>query len=420
LAAANIVNVLTSVITSPLIARTVGPVGRGEIAAVFAFTTVAPTISELGLVSFLTRERARAEIAKGTLVASIVPIAVLTATVVAGCAVPIAHLIGHGRNEVVRLIEIALYTLPVSVLCGCASAIAGAEGRWQLITRVQLARYVAPTIALLALAALGSLTVASACFTSIGSGLICGLPLLLVFRDAVPLRPSGAVARVGVPFGLRSWASTIAAVGNLQLDQILMAAMIPSRQLGWYALAATIGNLAGVAVNPISAVLLPRVATGEYRLMALSSRVGVALCLSFAIPAAVTAPWTIPFIFGSGFRPAVAMLAILLGASVIGAPCNILGTSLIASGRPGVTARAQLVCLGVNIGGLLYVLPRWGALGAAWVNLGANCVLLAMVLPPVARDFGMRWDQLLVVTPTDIRSLCAQIRGRRRVAISHD
>src|SRR5215217_4054746 len=75
LTGANALITVLALVTSPLLARTLGPDGRGELAAIFTVPSLAPWISDLGLSAYLARERARSE-PRGLLLGSVMPVAI--------------------------------------------------------------------------------------------------------------------------------------------------------------------------------------------------------------------------------------------------------------------------------------------------------------------------------------------------------
>lgn len=80
------------------------------------------------------------------------------------------------------------------------------------------------------------------------------------------------------------------------------------------------------------------------------------------------------FISNTSYAESIIPLAILLSASVIGAPGSIAGAVLIGRGRPHRRTFALLVALVVNIALLLWTAPALGALGAAVATACAGLV----------------------------------------------
>lgn len=413
----NVLIVLFAFITSPILARTLGPSGRGEVAAIFAIVVIAPWIGELGMTAFLSREHARRSHPLGVLLGSTMPITIAGSLVGVALAVPLAHLIGHGRQEVTEFIELGLFLLPVSVFAQSLYGVAVGEQRWNLVMLVRILAVAGTAVVIIVLSLLGSLTVSSVAITYIAWGILSNLPYLVCLRGSRPWRFRRRLARTGLAFGVRSWLSTLANTGNAQLDQVLMAGLVSSRQLGLYALAVTLATASGSLVGATANALFPRVAAGESDLAARACRVTAFLVTGLGIAIAVTSPVFVPFIFGRPFTGSIPMLIVLLGAAVFNVPGQVLGSALIAGGNPGATARGQVAGLVFTVPALVIVLPFAGGLGAAWVSFVSYGITFGIILVAARRTFDVGYKKLLIVTGSDIGWLWARVRRRRATTV---
>lgn len=394
---------LFAFVTSPILARTLHPSGRGEVAAVFAVVGLAPLLADLGLYMYVAREQARGVRARGEVLGSVLPIGIATSLVGVLLAVPIAHLLGQGRREVVFFIEIGLWMLPLNVfLQTLYGALLGGE-RWNALLAARVLSSAGPALAIIGLRLAGHLTVATACVTYIVAGLIANIPFLVGLRGTRPWRFHRSIAREGLAFGSKSWLSQVATQGNLRLDQLLMAAAVSSRQLGFYALAVTLATLSNALIQAVSNALLPRVAIGQRMLAARACRVTTAMVVVYGVVLALCGPILVPLVFGSAWRPAVPMLIVLLGANVFLAPGQLLGAAVIAAGDPSASARSQTVGLVITVVGLIILLPIAAGLGAAVVSLLAYAASFVVVLGAARRHFGVRTREFLILNPSDIQ-----------------
>lgn len=413
LTGANLLIVVFAFITSPILARALGPSGRGEVAAVFAVVGIAPWFSELGITSFLSREHARRSHPLGLLLGSTTPIAVIASLVGVAVAVPLAHLLGRGRPVVVEFIEIGLFLLPLSASLQLLYGIAVGDEKWRVVMLVRILNVGGTAAAIVTLSLLHSLTVTSVAITYITAGVLSSIPYLGGLLHSWPWRFSRPLALRGFAFGVRSWLSTLANTGNAYLDQVLMAGLVSSRQLGLYALAVTLATASGAMVAAAANALIPRVATGDSLLAARACRVALLLVFVTGVAIAATSPFFVPFVFGHDFDGAIPMLIVLLGASVFSVPGQVLGSALIAAGNPGATARAQVAGLVVTVPALIVVLPLAAGIGAAWVSLGAYAVTFVIILRAAEQSFSLSARTLLLVTPADLRWLWDRSRRHR-------
>ena len=245
------------------------------------------------------------------------------------------------------------------------------------------------------------------------SGLASLVILLPVVRGTGRLVFSRARSRVAAAFGAKSWLSTIAGVANNRLDQVLMAGLVASRELGLYAVAVSIASLTYGLSMAVSSALYPRVAEGEAGLAARSCRVTVSIVAVAALVLGALAPPMIPFVFGSDFAGALPMLIVLLFASVPLAGTIVLAAALNAADDPAATMRAELVGLALTVPALIVLLPVGGGIAAALISLAAYIARLAMLLRSAGRVFGGTWWRFLVPTRADLGWLSERARQRR-------
>ena len=412
LTGAGVLNVALALVTSPILARALGPAGRGEVAAIFAVLGIAPWVSELGITAFLSREQARGSRSLGVLLGSTTPIVLAASVIGPALAIPLAHLLGRGRPAVVDFIEIGLFLLPISAWAQMLSGIAAGDQRWWLLIIPKALAAVGTTVAVVTLSLLGALTVTTVAITYLVAGSLANVPLLVVLRGSRPWHFTPPVARLGIAFGVRSWLSTVANTGNAYLDQILMAGLVSSRQLGLYALAVTLSTGSGSLIAATAGAIFPRVAMGDSPLAGRACRVTLAIVGVPSVVAAATSTVIVPVVWGQSFAGAVPMIIVLLAAGMFVVPGQVLGSALIAAGRPSATAHGQIAGLVITVPALIFVLPVAGGIGAAWVSLGSYAVTFAIIVRAAKLEFSLPYRSLLVVTPDDLRWLWNRLRRR--------
>lgn len=411
LTGANALITILAFVTSPILARALGPAGRGELAAITTVLLLAPWICDLGLSAFLARERARRE-PRGELLGSVLPIALAASLVGVAAAIPLGNLLGQGRETVERFVEITLLMLPLTVFVQTLYGMVLGEQRWRTIILTRVLAAGIPALAIVGLAIVGALTVESAAVAYIVATLVANAPLFVGLQASRPWRFRRSVSKSALGFGLKSWANTVALISNARLDQLLMAALVSSRQLGLYALAVTISTVSSSLMTAVSNALFPRVAQGEAELAARATRVATAMVLALNLVIGACSPFLVPLVFGEAFADSVPMLAILLGASVFQVAGLVLGSALTAGGDPASAARSQIAGLAITIPALLVLLPSGGGIAAAWISLVAYVVTLAIALVAALRLFGVPMHSFLFPKASDVSWLKAYVRSR--------
>ncbi len=188
-------------------------------------------------------------------------------------------------------------------------------------------------------------------------------------------RPSLPLTIKVSAFGARGQVGNMISLLNYRLDFVILGALSGAAVLGTYAVASKLAELLRLPSQSLYWVLYPRFAQqteveAESRARQLIPRAGlfVAAC---AIPLALVAGVIVPGIYGDAFRPAIIPTQILLlGVSAEGV-AGVITAFLYGRGRPGLNSLATGGGLVVTVVLDLLLIPRFGAVGAAWASAAA-------------------------------------------------
>jgi O-antigen/teichoic acid export membrane protein len=405
----NIVVAAIGIVTGSIQAQVLGPSGRGDVAAVVMPLAISVWVLDFGLTVFVARARAtgrRAAEVYGT----VVPLSCAFSLLGVAAAVPVAHLLGQGRDTVILFLEIGLVLSPVSVALLSLNGALWGEERWRRIGVIRIAAPALTAAALVVLALIDHLTVTTTIVSFLVAGLLSSMLVLPAVLNVGRWRYDPVLAREALSFGAHNWLAGIAVVGNLRLDQLLMAGIVSSRQLGLYAVATTAATFSSVFVGALTYGLFPRMARGEPELARRACRVVLGTVALASVVAALVFPFLIPLLFGSGFDDAVPMALILLVAGIGAAFVTVLGISLSAAGNPRATVRPQVLGLAIAIPLLIVVLPSRGGVGAALVAVLSGAVSAALMLAAGRREFGGRRRDYLLPTGADVSAVRQRLR----------
>jgi O-antigen/teichoic acid export membrane protein len=410
LTATNILMTAFGAVTGPLLARALGPGGRGTLAAIVVPLTLLPWVLSFGLPNFAARESARGR-RLGLLLPCIGVPALALGLIGAAVAYPLASSLAHGREVVFTYLVIGLFLLPIALVENILNATAAGLERWNLLI---VARLLGPLISLIMtciLFAFGDLTVATAAIVALITGAASLAPVSVLLRNIRPLQFDLRLAVEGLRFGVKSWVGNMGYLANQQLDQFLMILLVPARQLGLYAVAVSVAGIGGWLTGGVNTVLLPRVAQGQEHLVAQAARVTLAIVGIANFAFAMTIPLLVPALFGSRFAGAVPMVWILLIAAVPNQGGHVLSAALTGAGRPGVPASAEIVGLLVTLPTLLALLGPLGGIGAAIASLVAYTVRFSILLSASKRLFQGSVREFVLVSSADRHWARSLIRG---------
>jgi len=376
------------VVTSVIIARSLGVAGFGSFSAIFAVALILLVFVDLGQNAHLTRMGARDSRACGGLLRDVTANKVVSAVVVAVLAGAVGILIGLDHDEVTALALMMVWTGGFTVFESVRS-IARARDQFTVDsvanTLESVMRLICVVIAALlkgglvgfALAhAMEAVLSAVAYYYWLGRGrrLACG-----PYRSS----DSAAVLRASFPIGL----TMIAMAGFYRLDQVLVHALSGAVEAGYYAAASRVtlsANAIGILVGMVSLPALSRTVAGTAAAVReLRHALWVAVVLG-GVGAALVAVFAAPIVlamFGDEYAAAIPMLRVLAPVILFSAVTVVANSAASAFHQEHrVVLRAYLL-VALNLAGNLILIPRFGGLGSAVVStVGEICMAGSILL----------------------------------------
>jgi O-antigen/teichoic acid export membrane protein len=248
----------------------------------------------------------------------------------------------------------------------------------------------------------GGGVVAFAVAMTVVGALTAAAQAIAAIKIAKPnLRPTRTalihVARVGIPVGISGL--LILAYGNI--DQILVFSISGSADAGLYGSAYRIIEQAQLVPISLLTTMLPiltaawsrdpkrakRIAwlSAEYLSVASLGALAVALVVSEDL---------MSLLYGADFAAAGPALVVLLGAF-----CFICFGYLTMNLILIVNRQKLLVLIGViglvfNVGGNLILIPAWGFIGAAWMTLFTEALIILITVLILKREIGVGMPDL--------------------------
>lgn len=418
--AANFGSLGIGLLTSVILARTLGPEGRGAYAAILTWPNVIAILGILGLnqsVVFWSARKpgeARLIVSTGTALALAILAPVL---VVAWLAMPFLlraqapeTVAAAGTFVIVYGFANAAWLVAIGALQGLR--LFGAWNRIRVGQSVLWLVVLATTVTLVpANPALLSLLFALSFLVSVPWALAAlggGAP--------GPWAPSASLVRPLLRYGILGWTATVPIYLNRRLDQLMMAAFVEPRLLGFYAVASNMSLLISSVISSVANVALPHVAStadsgarlDSIRRYIRFSVVAGLLCGGVMVAAI---PVVIPIVFGFGFAPSILPALILVPVSVLQGVATVTEDILLGLDRARSVAWAEGAGVAVTLGGLAWALPRYPLVGAAATLLVTYAVVLLLALRECARHVGGTVRELVVPTRSDWRD--ALDSGRR-------
>jgi O-antigen/teichoic acid export membrane protein len=330
-----------------------------------------------------------------------------------------ARWLGGDDPELPHLIVIAaLAIVPGLVLTVLRGTAAGLH-RWRSVAVEQFISSAVELAVLVGLALVHHLTPLTATLVLAFSPITGALAYLGQARNGV-LRPEDAAHPLAgrrhlMGYGFRVWVGALSGILLSRLDQTIMTPLADAHQLGFYATAVTVSQIPLVINSAVRDVTFSADASENMNeRLGMSARISSTASAVVGLFVGLTMLWWLPILFGGDFRPAVPVAAVLIVAVVLGTPGSIAGAGLGARGRPGLRSASLVVACLINLALLFALVPRFGAMGAAWATLIGNLFSANGCVFFLWRYFGVHPSQVYGFRRSDWRAVVGFAGDLRR------
>jgi O-antigen/teichoic acid export membrane protein len=403
-----------------MLARGLGPAGRGTIAFITVTALVVARVSGLGVGEATTVYAARRSGGRDVLLSNLVLFMLSSSLLAAGLACAALQLLGDERPAGVGQSELAILaagTLASALVEAGAAFLLGCGRIRPLALITATASWVYPLLLAVIWLSVG-LTVTRAALAWVSAEALRALLLLRQSTHVIALaRPRLGLLADSIRFGIRVWVGSFARFLNFRIDQILMGLLASEAALGIYAVAVNASEVLLYLPAATATALLPVAARsepgqgGEETLRAFRSAALLTTCA--AVVAAILGPLLLPVVFGTPFHTSVTPFLWLLPGALGFAATAVFSNALVASTSPGLSSLGSLVSLVVGVALDLVLIPRFGATGAAAAASTAFLVGGSVAVVAYARRSPFAWRALLLPRRGDLEILRALTRPLR-------
>lgn len=380
--AVNAANILLGAMTGILVARVLGPDGRGQLVIGSVGPLVIGSFATLGLeestVYSLANSTTDAE-RRTTLWSSMT---IGAAFGVLGSLVALAMQLWYfapklpetGHAVAYAYASLPLFFILTQIPLAAMRAI-GDYVKWN-ICRLYVSLVYA--IVLVALSVTESMSLSSVLLSHLAINAGLGIALVVAAQLKWNYAFDGGLACSLVRLGLGNHLVTIQQLSNQRLDQFVLTRFVGSAALGQYAVAVTYATAAlSLALAPAWQLYshlsrTTQLSRRSFRRVMQRSVVGVSLMAAIG---AVAAPFLLPALFGPEFRGATMPTIVLLCASPALAASALYASTWKACGQPMRVARAEGLGLATTVVLLAILLPAYGVTGAAVASFFAYGVV---------------------------------------------
>jgi O-antigen/teichoic acid export membrane protein len=199
-------------------------------------------------------------------------------------------------------------------------------------------------------------------------------------------------------FALPAYCASVMSYLNYRADQFIIATMLPPEQLGFYAIAVGLSEPLWILTGAVANALLPHLTNSKQRDPALPAAVarhvlvwtaGVCL-LAFAF-----AGVGVRGLYSSAFIDVVSPLRWLLIGTFTATAGKVLIAEMLVREKVYFTIRVSIIAAAVNILGNIVLIPSMGIAGAALASSLSYSLLSGVVTVYYLRETGVKWTALV-------------------------
>lgn len=405
---------------SVVIARVLGPAGRGEYVVAVTAASTAMAVGHLSVEQanlYLWSERGeRSRLVGGGLL--IGALAGVVAVAAAGLLVAGGLWLGDSDPF---LLAVALAAVPAGIAALYLNGLLVLDGQLRAMNLATAVASIGQTVAVIALAVMGDLTVLAVVVIWAAVTIV---PLFvqvpaLARRPGITL-PSVGLAREAVGIGLRYHLGMVAVFLVLRVDIFMLDAMAGAAAVGIYSLAVTLTEATYLVTDPISqAAVSAQVgeARGDASYTARIARTNLAVSGVLMLALIVAAPVAVPLVFGAPFGPSVAPIVALAVGTVAWTFQRPLGVFAVQQNRPLLVTAVSIGALVANVVLNLLLIPWATEVGAAVASTITYLALSGFYLGWFLRDSTTSWREL-IPRSSDIRDPALAVGRRVREVLS--
>lgn len=361
---------------SALIARILGPEGRGLYALATTVGAMGVQVGNLGLHASNTYHVARDRGLLAPLLANSLLLSFVLGGAGAGLAWIVFSLWPQSAPVHGLLLGLALIWIPFGLAFMLLQNLLLGIQEVRLFNKIELASRVLVLIFLAGVAVSGFVTVetvfAASLFAMVAS--FGGTLWQLRTRITSSLRPSLQLLKANLGYGIKLYLGAFFAFVLLRVDVLMIRYLLGTTEAGYYSISANMADLIYLLPTAVGSILFPKLSAlrdvqTKWRLARKAALgVGIAVCTLVALLMLLAEP-LVRILYGPAFLPSVGPFMILSVAMIFYAVNNMFAYYLASIGSPWFSVYIWIIGAAVNVVLNALIIPRLGMRGAAVSSL---------------------------------------------------
>lgn len=390
-----------NLLTGIIVARVLGPEGRGALTAIITAPPVLGWVLGMGcgkaVTYFLTHNPTLGARLFTTWLVIIIPVGII-AIAVGESALP--TLLSAQSDETLRLGRLYMVTIVLVLLSDLLTGLVLGEQEFLLFNIFRLAQPAGAALFYVLLWLGGFFSLESAVLAqALTTFAVIATTIIHVVRRHGLAWPDLEIGKTTFWYAIRTHGEVISGTINQKLDLLLIPAFLTAAYVGFYSIATNMSLIVVMVSGSLATILLPAAAhRGESGRLLVIKSLHSTLLLGFVIGGALflLAGPVIRIMYGGRFDESVLLLRILLPGAVVYAAANVFLNGLYAENRPFAATIAQTIGMVATLVGLLAFLRSGGILAASIVSTVSYFLVFAASGILYRRASGLRWRDFML------------------------
>lgn len=404
--------------TNIILARSLGPTGRGAYAIAVLFPSILTLIANLGVGSANVYHVSRGTLDKQHVVGTSTTAAIVLGAIGYAAVLGLTRVAGGPTVFGIQssYLLISCLAVPFTLAASFMQGVLQGERRFMAFNAVLVCQYLALVVGLALILMVPGDRVRESILAWTVSSVLSGL--LAVALVGVRTRLLGSLdpgtARAIFRFGSLTYLGSLTSFINYRFDLLLVNAFAGATQAGLYAVGAGLAEVIWFLPNSAAIALAPLgTAASETTAAELSARTSRSIALVTVLCAVVMAALAYPAIvllFGVSFAPSVDAVWLLLPGIVTFSIWKILSAYLLGRNMLKADLLASSVAMGATLVLDLLLIPHYGFRGAAVASSVAYSMAMLVDLWWVRRRSGLGLGRWLLAGPSDAEPVVRRLR----------
>jgi O-antigen/teichoic acid export membrane protein len=392
----------TNLVTGIIVARTLGPAGRGQIAATLVLVLTATWLFSVGSTEAVSYRQSRRPEDAPRLIGSwlaVTGLASLIAILAMELLLPV--LFGAQSDAAMDLARVYIPVVALTLVIAMFNGILLGDQDFFAYNVIRALIPVSITLGYVALLLFDGFTVEAVLAVNAGAtAFACVATTVRCTGRHGVSPPHLPLLRETFWYGIRAHGGSIAGFVNARLDLLILPAFLSAASVGLYSVATNVTSIIGTLTGTVAMFVLPVAARrrqGSARTVIRTLHATLAIGFAIAVPMALLAELAVKLLYGSEFSEAVTALRIMLPGEVLDAGSVVLWAGLLAANRPFLSSAAAGPGAILTIVGLTLFLESGGINAAATVTSCVYVLVFVISLALYRHALDLRWRDFIRV-----------------------